>query len=267
MNLESSRTSSVHNVYLEAFSNGGLVLGVAFAIFVLSPFIIWRRRRKETSASEDNVAMWLPYLSICLIFVVSVEHVVLNFVVFVFWGLMFGSLKGNAPPRKPRNNLRWLVSIIGVVLVVIGLAVAIRPFAAALKAKDASEAIDASTRLRDLKAATRWMGSEPAYWLALGDQQLALGDYENASDSLWKSMEKSAFSGAVAPQVARVFAQIGDIERSLSTIEESALNDPYAPQMRSELSQLLLEIEEALRAESITVMDIRIAEIRQSTGL
>lgn len=256
--LEGSRTSSVHSVPLGMFSNGGLVLGLAYLAFVgVSGWGLIRALRRDVRAGSGALlaagTAWLAYQVQSL---VSVEHVALFTLHFVLAGIVlaFGwpntALATQSAPvrargrRQPARQVPAVaVGAVGVVALVAVTFVITRPMQAARASYVGLSEIystgNASVAIGELEKAIDRAPWEPIYYVQLAEILQNVGQTERAADNAKLAIEKSFYNPGLTPQLAQLIASTGDLDTAIDAVREAARRDPLAPGVQTAAARLI----------------------------
>jgi O-antigen ligase len=262
VNLESSRTSSVHSVHLGMFSNGGLILGVAYLAFIgIVLWALWRGLRADRhKASGLLLAAGAAFIAAQLQSSVSVEHVALNTLHFTLAGIVL-ALGAPIPPRvlaegetpvKRRKARRLptvptgLVASIMVMALLLNVFVVLRPVRAAMASftgvRAATQLQDIAGGIKDLSDAVSRAPWEGLYWVQRAEMKAFAGDTAgaaaDASEAASRLRYKPGSTGALANIIMNHADQLvanGDAAgatseylRAIEVAERGAENDPLA---------------------------------------
>jgi tetratricopeptide (TPR) repeat protein len=262
INLESSRTSSVHSVHLGMFSNGGLILGVAYLAFIgIVLWALWRGLKADRhKASGLLLAAGAAFIAAQLQSSVSVEHVALNTLHFTLAGIVL-ALGAPIPPRvlaegetpvKRRKARRLptvptgLVASIMVMALLLNVFVVLRPVRAAMASftgvRAATQLQDIAGGIKDLSDAVSRAPWEGLYWVQRAEMKAFAGDTAgaaaDASEAASRLRYKPGSTGALANIIMNHADQLvanGDAAgatseylRAIEVAERGAENDPLA---------------------------------------
>lgn len=268
VNLESSRTSSVHSVFLGMFSNGGLVLGVAYLGLIvcvaLACFRLLKRSGWRDPIDVGLVGSWLAFQVISL---VSVEHVALYTLHFTLIGMIFSRLdddprRGRIRASKSRNSKRrrrrtvtpamWMSSVLAVGGVLFLWTQVTRPVRAAMSSYSGLQAYystgDLSFAEEKLQGAATRAPWESIYWLQLAEIKTESGDLPGAAPYALRAAEKSRFQGPIVVSAVAIVFDSGNTEGSLEIMRKAVANDPFAPSLRDKMAILAVLSAERYRS-------------------
>jgi O-antigen ligase len=268
VNLEGSRTSSVHSMHLGMFSNGGLILGLAY--LALIAVVIWAvvrgLRRDRQMGSGLLLAAGCAYLGFQFQSSVSVEHVGLHLLHFTLAGLILAmvfpvlettTVVNRGGKRKYGKNTRATVMpapvLIGSLLVwlLISGFVTLRPIRGATAS---FEGVRAATQLNDVPAgiahldrglkAAPWEG---LWWVQRAEMRAFNEDLAGAAADAAEAARKLRYKPGSAVSLARIVTRHAEalinageradgltvLEESLDIARRGAVNDPFAPQVQT----------------------------------
>lgn len=306
VNLESSRTSSAHSIFLGMFSNGGLILGVSYLVLMLVvgrfAFLLLKQTGCRSVLESGLVAGWLSFQ---IVSVISVEHVALFLLNFVLSGLVVGNYirhdasqsrvagKRRREPRRRRIVKRrqsGLVSLTALVVIagmLAGASQVIRPLRAANSSYNGLQVYYGTGELKrvleDMEKATRLAPWEAIYKLQLAESLVEVGDYESARSVAIKAAQQSFYQGGIASNLAAIVFDSGDLLGGIEIMENAVRNDPHAPMLKENLAvikvlgtqEFLIRgdrqtarklLEEALTLEASGAVE-GLAELRQELGV
>ena len=246
--LEGSRTSSVHSVHLGMFSNGGLLVGLAFlAIFVVTLIAMIRNIRASSGQNRLLVlAIGAAWLASHVQSLVSVEHVGLLSTQFVLTGAVWAS--GREPATKDRRVRRvssatlGLVSAGTVLAIVLSTGVLARPLQANISAREAFGQTNVDAVLSKMRSAVSKAGWEPVYRLQEIEVLLALGRTEEAAVRALEALRVSRNNPAYGVELSRIIASTGRYEVAAAEVEKTVKTDPFAKGLRSQAAGFYTEL-------------------------
>jgi hypothetical protein len=255
--LESSRTSSVHSIYLGMFSNGGIVLGLAYLVAMglvaVYAFRLLRISRFASVTDSGIVASWLGFQVISL---VSVEHVALFLLNFVLCGLIIGRLtvatSADRSSQRSRNSSKVrhrrrsktsssssFALLLASVLFVVGLWQLSRPLRAANASYSGLQSYYSTgispVVIDELERAVSIAPWEAIYKLQLAESYVEVGDYLSAEPLASRAAEQSFYQGGIVSNLASIVFDAGNIDRGIEIMEEAVKRDPFAPTLRANL--------------------------------
>ena len=265
-NLENSRTSSVHNVFLGMFDSGGVILGLAYLFLVGVPaWLVIRKFRSRTPLSLQQIGLLTSFLIFQVISLVTVEHIVLFTVSMLVNGLLIREFKDEVTVQSVRHKRRrgpggtmpiWSVLVLLLGVLLVSAVTVWRPIQAGRASVAGISATSIGQRLEENQRATELAPWEGLYWAYRAEVELALEMNEDAIMSIQKGMERLNFSPTFVADGARVLAQLGRSDLSVQAISKSIANDPYAPVATGRLIELLDAIEEAaVQSNDVAVLD------------
>jgi hypothetical protein len=259
--LESSRTSSAHNIFLGMFANGGLVLGLAYlALIGMTAWVgadVFRKRRSDTIF----VGVFCSWLTFQIVSLVSVEHVALHLLNFVFIGMIFGywrleQSQGASPTRastrpnrysrvagKRMNTASQVVAALLIPAMVIGFALVSKPARSGIKNFDGLERYfgyaDVAGAQAELRRATEIYPYDAQNWVYLSEITAEVGDFKQAAIAAEQALRRSHFSGAITGSLWRIQFNAGLEDQALETARRGLIGDPYSEKLLQELGEAL----------------------------
>jgi O-antigen ligase len=273
INLESSRTSSAHNLFLGMFSNGGILLGCAYVALVVGVGVACVKLLRKTGCRDacdlGLVGSWLGFQVISL---VSVEHVGLFTMHFTLIGLIFARMnerpatdsrsKSKSASRRRQKHpsfglLPWVVAGVTLVGFVVASIQVTRPLRAAMDSYSGLQAYystgDLATAARKVERASDLAPWEPIYSLQLAEIKVESGDIAGAAPYAIEAARTSRYQGSIIASAASVVFDSGDTEGALDMMRKAVANDPYAPSLKKNLAILsVLAAERFKNAGDIT---------------
>jgi hypothetical protein len=254
--LEESRTSSVHSVPLAMFTSGGIVIGVLFVVVCLIVLLVAIRSLKFRSG--DVGAYWwsVAWMVILVQSLVSVEHVALYLLMAVAGGGLLSISRtevstNGVSSRVKVSALSGCVLVIGVVLCMLSLVLTTRPLRSNALALESSKSLYVRSEIRKgVEQLER--ASELAPWdfeilRELGALRSATGDLVSASDLMLSAAEISNFNGPLSQDAAVALAAAGRLDESRNVLLRAVQNDPLAPNLRAQSTDLIVQMARALR--------------------
>ena len=271
LRFEELRTSSAHNIFLGMFSNGGLVLGLSYAILmIVGASIGLRAVRRIDSRRPLFIGVLGAFLSFQIVSFVSVEHVALHVLNFTLLGLLLnGSVvlasptpKKKAGDRKAsargmrRSRQRRLpssaVAVCLVMAIVVGSWFVTRPFRAALASFD-GEVFASLERYSEAQSkfeeAARIYPPAIQNWLVLAQVNFANQDLPGAQEAASRALVNSRYSGAISGLMVSIIFRSGDIDGAIASSKRAMDLDPYAPTLKRQYAEVLY-LAADVRAES-----------------
>jgi hypothetical protein len=285
INLDDSRTSSVHNIFLGMFSNGGIVLGLAYLVLTIcTASAAWRVLRSYLRSDITVVGVVSSWVAFQLVSLVSVEHVALFLLNFVFMGLIFNRLPRDTSPSamvakkgirrrgaksKPRLKTSAAVALlVAVPAVVVGWYQVSRPMRAGIEGFEAMQDFysQGGTRLvvDRLEKATELAPWDATNWLRLAEVQAQAGDYAVAVPAVRKAVETSFFIGPAAKSASIILFNGGQVDEAIEVMREALTKDPHSPGVKASLAEILLYGAQSAYGEgNLDVAKARIEESQQ----
>lgn len=267
--LENSRTSSVHNVFFGFFVDGGLILGVAFlAVLVLIALGLVRGARRQ-SDKPHTFAVVASWFSLLVMFLVTVEHIVLLTIFAVLSGLVLRLCYGSTELTHTRrqgtqtNSKYGRVSVCLLAALLLSPITTLRPLRSAMATRDSVTAISPGQSLEYAKRAAEIAFWDPSAWVLVADAQLKVGRFDEAALSINRALKASHYAAPLAYSAAVVQVEIGMLDVALETIDRGFSQDPHAPELRANFLSLLIAIEASADQLGDSGLSGRAREIRK----
>lgn len=274
INLETSRTTSVHSVQLGMFSNGGLVLGLAYLLFIGWILVVLIRRAKNSAESPRNRAIFwiLAVLVIQIQSSVSVEHVALYPLYFVIYACALADVtrvQSERRDRKPRRESQVARTVTALLLVSLALVLATRPLRAGVASMNAFERLvqgDGSGALREFENATALAPWEGLYWYQTSQLYMEAGNTTNASKFSKTAIEKTRYASGIGLDAVKAVVSNGELEEAREFALGFIVADPHAPSLRASLVGLFEEVGQWYLSEGFQVEGERALAIAEELG-
>lgn len=259
ISLEWSRSSSAHSVPLGMFSNGGVVLGVSYLVFVGVTAWALIRCLRATPPRDRSLVMafgsaWLAFQIQSL---VSIENATLFAMHFIVAGVIMalarergvlrvGSVKvAKAPKRRARRIPLGAVVGVGLAALLVSTLVMIRPIRAGMASQNATLAVaergDGDTAVRELNHAIDLAPWEALYRLQLTELYVAAGITEPVAELAAATGERALGSPVLLAGAADAAAKAGDFALALELMDEAAAHDPFAPEIHRRAAERYVE--------------------------
>jgi hypothetical protein len=262
INLEGSRSSSAHSVFLGMFSNGGIVLGLAYLAFTalvsFRAISLIRNSREGEFLAIGAAASWF---SLQAIFLISVEHVglyTLNFTLAILVFLLWSSQRRSdlGPKVRTRRNrtggrLGDRISSKGAVwalplsaFLIVGLVFVTKPLRAGM---ESYEALLDYYRRSDLQSSREHLARaadiapwEALYLVQLAETTVEAGDLDGGALIAIEAAERARYGPSVAYNLAAIVFDSGRVDEAVRISREGFRRDPYAPTVRFNHSRLMV---------------------------
>lgn len=256
LNYEANRPSSAHSVPLGLLASGGLVLFLAFVVFVT--YVLGRSykglRQGGEGFSTARICVGSAFLASLIQSLVSVEHVALITVFFVLAGLTvagsYGDEKSGIQSRPSKSKVGG-IAFAG--LAVISLAIAVpqvsRPFRADLAVRYGLEAAyyrnDLQSAIAEIRRAVSIAPWDPQQQLRLVSMLQESGDTAASAREAARLSEMYNCLPSVSLGAAYAQATIGDLSKAQEIGRCAVEHDPYSIVVRQSLSELYAQMAEA----------------------
>lgn len=257
INLEESRTSSVHSIPLAMFQSGGLLLGLAFVAFIVLVSIAGVKSLRASIDSDtiqySVVSAWFAFLVQSL---VSVEHVSLYFLFFLLAGVVIsysriqsGESVQSSGPRRNRREKKLVLGSLGIIAAILSISLFplfSRPFRSQIEFVSAGKYLERGELDRGLSSLDKAIDLNPQDYLNLlqrGEIYRAVENFEAAAADGLRAAELTRYSGGVAILTAQWMAEGGRFTDAASVLTEAVRRDPYAPTLKMEALNVLRQIE------------------------
>jgi hypothetical protein len=262
--LEASRTSSVHSVPLAMLSSGGIILGVAYLVFLI--FVSWKAVQVLRAGDGQGWSKAVAITWFCFLVqsTVSVEHVALLLANFVVAGLVVAEAAGlsrgvaaepvkSARDRRRRKQKTQQVNgyVVGgaLILLVISLIFSTRLFRASGSFLDGNRALyvnnDLQGGLEAMERAVSLAPWEPVYRFQYAEALAATESVEEAANEAFRSAVDGNYPAAISIQSSVILARAGRFDDAAKIITRSVALDPYARALRLESESILRQIADA----------------------
>lgn len=257
ISLEGSITSSVHSIPLGMFASGGVLLGIAFLVLVVT--IAWSGVRRAWARREQSgdLTPWFltSFAAFLVISLVSVESIHLYFLAGLVMG---GVLNTPGPDTEPTRHRRAsarrknsgdttasYLALASLVIFLATLPITTRFFRAdkasiegmkAASIQDVTSARDSFERARNLAP---WEG---AFALQYAQVLAGTGDLEAAAEEASRAAKMTNYTGAAAANMALIVLQSGRLDEGLDILEKAVANDPFAPELKRSAADLYNQV-------------------------
>jgi tetratricopeptide (TPR) repeat protein len=256
------------------FSNGGLILGLAYmALIVLVIYAVVRGlRRDRQMGSGLLLAAGCAYVGFQFQSSVSVEHVGLHLLHFTLAGLILAmvfpvlestSVVNRAGKRKYGKNSRAAVMPAPVLIAAVLVWVLISGFVSLRPIRGATgsfNGVQAATQLNDVPTGIRHMDNaisaapwEGLWWVQRAEMKSFVEDFEGAAADAAEAARKLRYKPGSAVPLAQIISRYAEtlinagdttqgfalFDEAMDIVRKGAANDPFAPQVQSNTASYL----------------------------
>jgi hypothetical protein len=260
--LEGSRTNSVHSVPLALLASGGVVVGALFLLITCSVVVSAIRKNRGRSDST-RLSFLVAFVSLTLIFLVSIEAVLLFVLFAVFaagcvWdeeeaksvvtGRKVSTSRIRGRNFRSRRSKDYSQLLVALLMASLSIFFTVRVFAAERKFQSSLDALflegDYATASISFSELIGSAPSEPKYRIEYANTLSYLGDNSGALEQMIAVVELTNYNGAIVPPTARLALQVGRIDLALDLMRRAVNNDPFAPGLRDLAVGLSVELRE-----------------------
>ena len=253
VNYENNRTSSAHSIPLGMFANGGLILGLAYLLFIgVVAFLLLKNRAKfMDSVLHSGIA--ISWLATQVQSLVSVEHVALFVQQFVLAGLVvaiafsgssIGESEGGRRHRRRSQRLHPGIVVASLLLPILVAVPLSRPLRADVYGLWSLRYAALGQGASSLEAASSARSLAP--WSSEQLSRFARASYENGvPDSVTISIDvakKLDYTPPYGIEVAYRVAEAGRFSEATNLAELALDRDPRSPTLRDSVSDLYFQI-------------------------
>jgi hypothetical protein len=252
LRLEGSRTSSVHSVHLGMFANGGIILGLAYLLFiaVTARFLIKGITNSKGSERLVVLAVGSAWLASQIQALVSVEHVALLSTQFVLSGMVVAvgkeSYSRSVRRREPRRFATATLVMGALLIPILAWTTLLKPLRANVASKSGLTAAyqqgDGAAAIRDLGEAIELAPWEGLYRVQRAEVFRALQMRQEAALDASEAVQLLHESPAVTVAMAQIVAEGGDIALATGFVELALQRDPYALGLKSQASDFFIGV-------------------------
>ena len=267
-----SQNDAAHNVVLNMFANGGVVLGLAYVAVLLT--VTWSLVTGLRRLQGDALLLlgglggaWTAYVAQALVSIdvpaLALTGWVLGATIVVVgsgtrekvWRLPWAPAPMNRRQRRaarsgrraaPSTRAEWVAAASAGAVTLVGcwaLSLPLRADVAAARTDEHTAVGDLQSALQEARRATALAGWESTYWFELGRVLATSGQVEESLQAFETAAERDPRDLAAVLTSARAAAELDREQRAARWYDRALELEPQAPAVREEVEDFRDEIQ------------------------